>query len=118
MLSAVSRFSGVVPPNSRMVVRRGKGGRAIDATTFRGEDLFARNPRVELAGPECDGSTLGWIRESLQDWQFDVAGHQREMSLCEIMKYATVNPVMAIAPRTRRFSTGNGSPMTSSNGVK
>jgi hypothetical protein len=34
------------------------------------------------------------------------------------MKYATVNPVMAIAQRTRRFSTGNGSPMTSSNGVK
>ena len=47
-----------------------------------------------------------------------MAGHQREMSLCEIMKYATVNPVRAIAPRTRRFSTGKGSPMTSSNGVK
>jgi hypothetical protein len=26
-----------------------------------------------------------------------MTGHQREMPLCEIMKYATVNPVMAAA---------------------
>jgi hypothetical protein len=71
-----------------------------------------------VAGPKCDGSTLGCIIKSLEDWQFDKAGHQREMSLCEIMEYARVNPVRAIAPRTRRFSTGNGSPMTNSNGVK
>ncbi len=55
--------------------------------------------------------------DAFQDWRFEVAAHQRDMSLCEIMKYAKVNPVMAIAPRTSRFSTGKGSPMTSSNGV-
>lgn len=44
----------------------------------------------------------------------DRAGHQREMSLCEMMKYATVNPVRAIAPRTRRSPVGNGLPATRS----
>ncbi len=69
-------------------------------------------------GRWSDGSRLGWITQSSQDWQIDMTGHQREMSLCEMVKYARVKPVMAIAPRTMRFSTGKGSPMTSSKGVK
>ena len=49
MLSAVGRFSGIVPTSSRMVFRRRKaeGLRAIDATTFRVGDLFAWHLRVE-----------------------------------------------------------------------
>jgi hypothetical protein len=51
MLSAVGRFSGIVPPSSRMVFRRRKGMRAIEATTFnRVGDLFAWHPRVEPQG--------------------------------------------------------------------
>lgn len=72
----------------------------------------------DAKGWRWGGAALGWIIQSLQDWLLDMAGHQREMSLCEMMEYARVNPVRAIAPRTSRFSTGNGSPMTSSNGVK
>jgi hypothetical protein len=42
----------------------------------------------------------------------------RQMSLCEMTRYATMQPVMAMAQSTRRFSGRSGLPATSSYGWK
>ena len=71
--------------------------------------LLPERPAEAASPPAC--------RDTRRSRKSATSPYQREMSLSEMMKYAMVNPVRAIAPRTRRFSTGNGSPMTSSNGA-
>ena len=62
MRFAVGGFSSIVPLVARMVFRRRKveGLRAIEATIFRVERLFAWHPSRTVAATECDGCWAGF----------------------------------------------------------